>query len=172
MDGHAGQREVAAACRGWRDDASTRECWHTYHLIGDVLRSEELASPPAHDAAFLQRLNGRLAAEPVPLAPSRVSAAAPSRARRSLLWPVALSAGVALVAGVLVVARVPSPEAPTLAVAPSQGQPELRVVNGQLIRDARLDRYLAAHRKGANGSALAMPGDVMRSVDTIVLEGR
>jgi sigma-E factor negative regulatory protein RseA len=51
-------------------------------------------------------------------------------------------------------------------------EPTLRVVSGQLIRDARLDRYLAAHRQGANGAALQMPGAVVRSVDTIVLESK
>jgi len=37
---------------------------------------------------------------------------------------------------------------------------------------ARLERYFAAHRQSANGAALQMPGAVVRSVDTIVLEDR
>jgi hypothetical protein len=41
-----------------------------------------------------------------------------------------------------------------------------------LIRDARLDRYFAAHRQSGNGAAVQMPGGVVRSVDTIVLEDR
>jgi hypothetical protein len=51
-------------------------------------------------------------------------------------------------------------------------QVNTQVVNGRLIRDARLDRYFAAHRQSANGAALQMPGAVVRSVDTIVLEDR
>ena len=33
-------------------------------------------------------------------------------------------------------------------------------------------RYFAAHRQSANGTSLQMPGAVVRSVDTIVLEDR
>jgi negative regulator of sigma E activity len=40
-----------------------REDWYVYHVVGDVLRSAALA-PSAADAAFLGRLEQRLAAEP------------------------------------------------------------------------------------------------------------
>ena len=36
-------------------DAAARRTWHAYHLIGDVLRSEDLASTPARDAALPRR---------------------------------------------------------------------------------------------------------------------
>jgi hypothetical protein len=55
---------------------------------------------------------------------------------------------------------------------PPQQMPAAQTVNGRLIRDARLDRYFAAHRQSANGAALQMPGAVVRNVDTIVLEDR
>jgi sigma-E factor negative regulatory protein RseA len=173
-------------CLAMWADAHARERWRDYQLIGDVLRSQELARDRAHDAAFLQALRARLAAEPAVLRPKAPPA---SVAPRSRAWavPMAAMAGVAAVAGVVVVLRT-TPDsgapmlaaqggAPTVAVSmPSAPTPaaqvNAQVVNGRLIRDARLDRYFAAHRQSAVGTALQMPGAVVRSVDTIVLEDR
>ncbi|WP_338053086.1 sigma-E factor negative regulatory protein [Rhodoferax koreensis] len=44
-------------------DDEARATWHRYHLIGDVLRSGELARCEG-DGAFLARLQGRLKQEP------------------------------------------------------------------------------------------------------------
>ena len=49
-DGELDADESALACGQWRGDASVRARWHAYQLIGDVLRSEELASDAARDA--------------------------------------------------------------------------------------------------------------------------
>ena len=173
---------LGTACLAWRDDASARAAWHAYHLIGDVLRSRELATPPARDAAFLSRLQGRLAHEPVVLAPS--PAAVPSARRQASGWlmPAAVAAGFVVVAGVLVVSRVSSPVAPqgaeTLAAAPSpagvtqvssrgalvsSGQPAQG--DATLIRDARLDEFLRAHQAARGGMAVAVPGSALRRVD-------
>ena len=176
MDGEApGADAVAHACRAWRDDARLRESWHCYHLIGDVLRSDDLAAGATRDAAFLQRLRGRLEAEPVVLAPAALPVAAPRRARR-WRWagPAAVAAGFVAVAGVLVVTRAPQGEAapaPALAEvnklpAPTAGVPvaapvpvaaveaDETVVNGKLLRDARIDRYLEAHQQFGGASVL------------------
>jgi sigma-E factor negative regulatory protein RseA len=82
IDGELGADGVVRACASWRSDARSRQTWHAYHLIGDVLRSDDLASRPARDVDFLNRLRERLANEPVVLAPSAVPAipAAPPRA--------------------------------------------------------------------------------------------
>ncbi|MFY9513712.1 MAG: sigma-E factor negative regulatory protein, partial [Rubrivivax sp.] len=42
-----------AGCDAWREDADARATWHRYQLIGDVLRSDDLATHPQRDAAFL-----------------------------------------------------------------------------------------------------------------------
>lgn len=179
-DGEAGSEAQERCLAMWAEQAAARERWRHYQLIGDVLRSRELARDGAHDAAFLSALRERLAREPVVLRPTR-----PTLVRRFRAWagPMAATAGVAAVAGVVVMLRsVPTPaDAPQIAARPStqpvavsaptlaqQAQP----VNGRLIRDARLDRYLAAHRQSGTGTALQMPGGVVRSVDTIVLEDR
>jgi sigma-E factor negative regulatory protein RseA len=185
-DGDAGAETQRYCLDLWANDAPARQRWHDYQLIGDVLRSQELACSGVHDAAFLQALRARMKSEPPLLRPKARLAAARSRA---LSVPMAAMAGVAAVAGVVVVLRTTpdggAPMAahqggtvPTVAITTPATQPvpapqiNTQVVNGRLIRDARLDRYFAAHRQSANGAALQMPGAVVRSVDTIVLEDR
>lgn len=168
MDGEADAPSTAALCAAWRTDAACRRTWHAWHLVGDVLRSEDLASSPSRDAHFLAALRQRLAAEPIVLAPK---AAAP---RRRWTTMTAVAAGFAAVAGTAVVMKVSTPpteapvlaqrqpESPTLAkvqaapVAPVE--PRFVVADGQLIRDARLDRYLAAHKPV--GGSRALPGSI------------
>lgn len=161
-DGRLQGDELAAACRDWAADADTRRTWHAYHLIGDVLRSDDLARPTGGDAAFLATLRQRLAAEPVVLAP-----AAPQRRRRQVwLLPMAAAAGFVAVAGVVVVLRQVAPAGdgfagPQLAANP----PAALAVRGEMLRDARVDDYLRAHREVLMGSPAALPGGGVRTVD-------
>ncbi len=189
-DGEAVPGGVASACAAWRSDASARQTWHAYHLIGDVLRSDDLASAPARDEEFLKRLRARLADEPVVLAPEPPRPAQPvpmaaGRSARRWRAGAAVAAGFVAVAGVLVALQAPSPEsAPTVARAPApvvpvaattaatpaiteaNGEHAVLVTDGKLIRDARLDRYLAAHQRFAGASALGVPSSFLRSATT------
>jgi len=121
-DGELDSTAAARACSAWRDDAAMRSSWHAYQLIGDVLRSEDLASTAARDAAFLAAVRARLSDEPVVLAPESApqpvdEPAAPqvAHAGRSARWswmaPSAVAAGFVLVAGALIVTRTPLPNA-------------------------------------------------------------
>ena len=116
-DGEAGAADADAACQAWRAGAAC-ETWHAYQLIGDVLRSDDLAAPAGRDAAFLRRLRQRLDDEPVVLAPMAAApapAVAPQllaaagggavAARRRWSTSVAMAAGVLAVAGVGVMLR-------------------------------------------------------------------
>ncbi len=203
VDGELHSGAVAGACARWRSDAASRATWHAYQLIGDVLRSEDLASDASRDAAFLTTLRGRLAAEPVVLAPQRatdqaeaasVSASVGGAARRRRwTWaaPAAVAAGFVAVAGVLVVMRSPgtlpapvgaelarasspqgnvSPQGVAVTAAPA-AEPESLVATGQVIRDAGLDRYLAAHKHFAGSAALGVPSAFLRSA-TVDAAGR
>ena len=124
-DGELDAAQTARACNAWRVDADARRSWHTYQLIGDVLRSEDLSSSPRHDTAFLDAFRMRLAAEPVILAPepaadvSEEAAVHPSAAPRfanglrssrwSWMAPSAVAAGFVLVTGALLVTRTSAP---------------------------------------------------------------
>lgn len=181
VDGELSTDGVARACASWRSDARSRQTWHAYHLIGDVLRSDDLATRPARDADFLNRLRERLADEPVVLAPATMPAAAAPpemgsrRAMRHWRAGAAVAAGFVAVAGVLVVMRSPAPQpaaelarAPVSApvvpvVAEAGGEQAAYVTDGRVMRDARLDRYLAAHQQFAGASALGVPSAFLRS---------
>ncbi len=185
MDGDLTREAVGQACEQWRRDPESRQRWHAYQLIGDVLRSEDLATTPSRDESFLQALRGRLAHEPVSFSPQPLpevpaevgdvravaNGVADTPARRSLGWlmaPAAVAAGFVAVAAVMVVTRVmaPTPDAgAVMAVAP-QGT---IAASGTLVRDAGLDRYLKAHRNLGNG--LAAAGGAEHRVQ-IVFEGR
>lgn len=179
VDGELDRAGVAAACARWRDSAECRENWHNYQLIGDVLRSQDLASAVAHDAAFLAALRDRLADEPVVLAPSQPQPAADGSATVARRGPRlaaigAIAAGfVVVVAGALTITGLPfqrsqgelvlADPGPALSVASADAAAGARndiaqevqpmVASGQLIRDARLDRYFAAHQQWS-GSAM------------------
>ena len=68
LDGEVDSASCDAACAGWKADPALRDDWHAWHLIGDVLRSDDLASSAERDGRFLDQLRGRLALEPVVLA--------------------------------------------------------------------------------------------------------
>lgn len=185
---------VAAACAQWREHGEARSTWHTYQLIGDVLRSDDLACDAARHGRFMASLRTRLAAEPVVLAPSAAAAvplaaaAAPMPGRGGRTWmaPAAVAAGFVAVAGVLMVtgavnlptapgaatslaaADVPARVAPAVMdpVGPAPGpalEPQTFIASGELIRDVRLDRYLAAHKQFAGSSALGVPSAFLRN---------
>jgi sigma-E factor negative regulatory protein RseA len=174
VDGELQSTEVAETCRAWRTDAQLRADWHTYSLIGDVLRSADLARTPARAQAFLGALRERLALEPVVPAPISTEAMAhtpPARAPRPRwVTPLGIAAGVAMVAGLAWTMRPPAPDlAPQMARAalPSTTEPPPRAeAAGGLAPDTRqqLEPYLSAHRMVAAKAAFGPAPGFMRSV--------
>jgi len=210
LDGELDATPTAQACAHWRESDDAKAAWHAYHLIGDVMRSDDLASDPAHDAGFLEAFRARLASEPVVLAPRPLESVAPAlvataRARaagvpgRRWSWmaPTAVAAGFVAVAGVLTLTRGPGVSAdgptgtsvamtspapasasfvaaaarPSISETSAVVEPQTPVATGQVIRDARLDRYLAAHKQFAGSSALGVPSAYLRNA-TVEAPGR
>jgi sigma-E factor negative regulatory protein RseA len=116
-DGEASAAEVARACAAWRDDAKVRAQWSSYHVIGDVMRSDELANASGSSARFLKSFRERLAEEPVVLAPAGLvarhqpsvvdvglSTQAATQPLRRRVWagPMAVAACFVMVVGALV----------------------------------------------------------------------
>jgi len=196
-DGDATDGEAARAFQAWREDADARAAWHSYQLIGDVLRSEDLASEPAADEAFLVALRARLAEQPVVLAPqprveeaaaaipavANAGAAARSRAR----WqgPVAMAAGFLVVLGGLNVVR-PFGRGSDASVASTAGAASVPLMasatainNGAVVATGQqtpaqtkaaadqLAPYLAAHRQSAMNAPFQMPGNDLRNVNLV-----
>ena len=189
--------ECASVCDAWKSDAEARRAWHAYHLIGDVLRSEDLVSSADHDRGFLTTLQARLAAEPVVFAPAPLLSSAGSareaaRATTRSRWMMssAAAAGFVLVIGTFVVLGPNGPMSASRPVSVAAGKPagvgdagleraslvtssvsQPIVVNSRMLRDASLDRYLAAHKQFAGTSALGVPSAFLRSA-TVDVEQR
>ncbi len=185
-DGELDSLGAAATCGAWARNQELRGDWHAWHLIGDVLRSDDLAADPARDRHFCAGVRMRLEQEPVILAPAAAPVSALDRLvgnghRRPWRAAGAVAAGLVLVVGTFAVVRPrDAPLSPRLAlgngpavvansavaaapVVESQAQPMMVLADGKLIRDAQLDRYLEAHKQFAGTSALGVPSAFLRS---------
>jgi len=175
--------QTLAACG--RDPALLAN-WHDYHLIGDVLRSADLAVIQG-SSRFLTRLQGRLAHEALqPNVPSAVEISAESE-RPTVMSPslanqaaandpafrwkmVATFASMAAVAMMLwTQIATTGPNGSQLAQSSSSpnhhlSEPMLVASpQGAMLRDARLEDLLAAHKQVAGNSALQMPSGFLRN---------
>ncbi len=133
LDGELQGGPVERICSEWRSDARSRDTWHSYSLIGDVMRCEDLALSCARDEQFLREFRQRMAAEPVVLAPGSVQYPAVDvadegslpvvRPVRAWAWPVAWAAGLVVVVGTVVGVQnspvIIDASVPQVAVAPT-----------------------------------------------------
>lgn len=176
-DGQLRGADFARGVEAAAGDPAALEAWHTYHLIGDVLRCGEFTAGTL-PAAFLARLQSRLKREQPPIAgtpgPRALAAPAgePFHERRvaandaAFRWK--LVAGFASLAAMAAVGW-------TLFAGFAGKGAEAQLANAQpatvlagtergvMIRDPRLDEFLAAHRQLGGASALQMPAGFLRS---------
>ena len=137
LDGELQSVAVERICSEWRTDAHSRDTWHAYNLIGDVLRCEDLSRTCASDEQFLRDFRQRMAAEPVVLAPRladhpAADAGVPrqmtrERPARAWAWPVALAAGFVVVVGAVIGVQNPAVSTgvePLVAAAPASNASE------------------------------------------------
>jgi sigma-E factor negative regulatory protein RseA len=166
LAGEAFARGVEAATT----DMAARQAWHEYHLIGDVLRSSDLA-PCVPADRFLARLQERLRDEPVGFAARQalVAAAPASEAandgvfRWKLVAGAASFAAVSAIAWTLIGTAPTRPDAPQLAASRAAGGTVLASSErGVMIRDPRLDEFMAAHRQ-LGGATLVAPAGYLRN---------
>ncbi len=163
-------------------DPQARTAWHTYHLIGDVLRSGNLATgtpPAAFLAGFQVRLERERAGHRLEDDRSAVPAALPVHAPQldrvpaeaandgSFRWKmVAGFASVAAVAAIgwTTVGDALRAQQPQLASAPQPAAVAVAERPPVMLRDPRLDELLAAHRQlGGGASALQSPAGFLRN---------
>jgi sigma-E factor negative regulatory protein RseA len=153
-------------------DQEGRAAWSEYHLIGDVLRSDDLALSAAASRSFMTGFAARFEAEPHVLAPAALPATREGASRvgriLALRHRVVPTLAVAAAAATLTWIVVPqmrgtglaSGGAQLAAVASSQGMQRVAMnaapaQDGNIIRDARLDEYLEAHQQFAQQPAMA-----------------
>jgi sigma-E factor negative regulatory protein RseA len=185
VDGRLPEGELAQILNALLADPQSVQTWHAYHVVGDVLRSPELA-PGRSDLAFLERLERRLAEEPErpgivathstawnskEIAPVMVDMGTPVANAPVFRWK--MLAGVASTAlfGVLALnlwTEVnPKPDTQMSALnKDAQPLPPVVVADtraGSMIRDPRLDELMAAHRQLGGHSALQVPAGFLRN---------
>jgi len=165
MDGEIAAHEVSSAVE-LAEDGEGAVHWREYQLIGDVLRSEDLLHTRSSED-FLSRFSAKLEAEPHLLVPAVAQRAQRQERHRFLVSPAwvrrimpstAVAAAVAAVSWVVVPQlRAPAEGAdgsPALVAKAAQGAGAQALTvaatdNTPMIRDARLDEYLSAHRQSA-----------------------
>ena len=140
------------------DDAAT---WHLYHLIGDVLRSEDLAAG-THNDDFLSRLEGKLALEQIPVAlaaevPLLVATALPSANADVLRWKWGAGLAASVLVSVVGVSLWNQTTASSLQATAAPADAQI------FLRDPQLDALLAAHQQLGGHSALQMPSGFLRN---------
>ncbi|ALE55492.1 sigma-E factor negative regulatory protein [Paraburkholderia sp. SIMBA_055] len=157
-------------------DGEDRAAWSSYHLIGDALRSDDLAVGSAASNAFLSGFAARFESEPHLLAPSAQPVTRRLLALRRRVVPAfAVAAAAATLTWIVVpqLQGVPGgPGATQVASVSSHGDalqkvamasvPSANVMpvaqDANIIRDASLDQYLEAHQQFAQQPV--MPGSM------------
>lgn len=183
-DGELGRDEIAAALECCQQDGAALVSWSVYNLIGEVLRAPAPApSVRGADMAFLDRLNQRLVLEPAASAVRQVVPDPTAYAGAKLAvdlnqqrgdsandgnfrWK--LVAGFASLTAVAAIAwntsgLLASPNATQLAQGAVQQQVLVASPQGPIVRDARLEELLAAHRQLGGMSALQVPSGFLRN---------
>lgn len=165
LDAHEADAVLDALCR----DPQLQRHWSDLQLVGDALRSAEVAA--CHADGFCDRVRKSLSSEPTVLAPRRRARPA---WRRYSVSGLAVAASVAAVAFVAVpLMRAPAPDAmaqkqlpvtaPVVAstTAPASSPAEAKAAAA--IANARaLDPYFAAHRELTGGSPLPRAAAYLR----------
>jgi sigma-E factor negative regulatory protein RseA len=180
VDGQLRDIEFDQALALLERSGEARQRWHSYHVVGDAMRTGQAAAS-AHDDEFVLRLRARLQQEPAPSALRAVSATkvqlAPLMASANDRWwrLVVGLASVALVTGVAwrgfqgqalpgaQLAVAPRTDQSPLPLAPSGTTATTPGAAPVMIRDPQIDAFLAAHRQFGGTSALQMPTGFLRN---------
>lgn len=181
VDDELGDEELAALLEACQRDESALGCWSTYQLIGEALRapsSVAVGGAPGAELAFVSRLSQRLAQEgeaappasAVPVLQPVVAQALQHRgpAANDGVFRWKLAAGVASLAAVSAIAwnawgGLGSDSGAQLAQASAAAQVLVASPQGVVVRDARLEELLAAHRQLGVTSALQEPSGFLRN---------
>lgn len=184
-DGQLQGDELAQALHFAAQDEG-QSTWQLYHLVGDVLRSPELALHQHGTRSMVTRVREQLAQEPIhgrlpETAPVVAQIARPEAAvaANASVFRWKMAAGFASLAAVAAIgwssfAALQGAESSgaQLAAAPEpvSAQPAAPVVAAVgnegpqvMIRDPRLDELLAAHKQFGSTTALQMPAGFLRN---------
>jgi sigma-E factor negative regulatory protein RseA len=169
--------------------------WQLYHLVGDVLRSPELAQHQHGTRSMVMRVREQLAQEPLhgrvqfpATVVAQIAHPATAVAANASVFRWKMAAGFASLAAVAAIGwssfaglqgagsssaqlAAASASVPAAASVPAQSMaPPVVAVAGNegqqvMIRDPRLDELLAAHKQFGSTAALQMPAGFLRNAN-------
>lgn len=186
-DGQLDDDELAQTMAWVASSEEARVTWHAYHVMGDALRSADLADCSG-DRDFAARLRERLArvdaraqGAVVASVPPRVADATVNSANDAAQrwkWLAAAASVVAVAVLGWQVGTVGTAAIPQLAAKPAAAEPQALAGNvppgtdsAVMLRDPRLDELLAAHRRFGGTTALQTPSGFLRNA-TFEQQGR
>lgn len=178
-DGEIDPRELDGLLEACDEQTDVRLTWHSYQVIGDVLRGSAPAAAVESPQTFLAGIQSRLQAEPVLSLPVSTLPQVRAPAANEAVFRWKMVAGVASLAAVMavswsVLSGAPSSaggaagpqmalmQSPPVAAETAPGTVLVSTDRGTLIRDARLEELLAEHRQFGGMSALQMPAGFLR----------
>jgi len=166
MDGELSPDEANRLLESLCVDTELRSHWAAYHVVGDALRSHEVAAE--HSAAFCSRVAVAISREPTVLAPRAATRGLPLR--RYLAPGLAVAASVAVISFVavpLLRTTAPTPSVQQAKIQPSIAPPTAeegtRRAAATVANARAMQAYLAAHRELTTGAALPRATPYLRT---------
>ena len=172
-------------------DHEDRATWSRYHLIGDTLRSDDLAVSPAASNAFLGGFAARFEAEAHVLAPAAMPVAQRLLSLRRRVLPAFAVAAAAATLTWIVVPQLqgvggPGMGSAQVASVSSHGDAVQRIAmasvpvattqpaiqDANIIRDASLDQYLEAHQQFAQQPVVPGSMPLIRAAAAVTTQGQ
>ncbi len=157
MDGELARDDAQRVIKTLGADATQRESWDAYHLIGACLRGDATVSAAGKVAtknACTDAIFTRLAAEPTILAPTAIRK--PLLVEGRTRMALAMAASVVTISAVGVIAmkqQQGATVAPVTLVQQTAPQPVADGAQQRAQADLRVNDYLVVHRQFANPSA-------------------
>jgi len=107
MDDEISLKDAEYLYTALKANGESRECWQTYHLIGDAMRQS-----PVFKAGLRDRIMQQIEMEPAVLAPRNAlrdagTAAANEARKTSMAWSVAASFAAVMFVGLIVLQQQP-----------------------------------------------------------------
>ncbi|WP_341906712.1 sigma-E factor negative regulatory protein [Polaromonas sp. YR568] len=173
VDGQLGHDDVTAALQACRVDGASIHRWSSYHVIREVLSTPDQAGLPVTrgaDLDFVNRFSQRLAREslttvplpaPAVVGPARGAAANDGTFRWKLVAGLASVAALSVIAWNTVALQQPAAGSQLAGLPPQQVVVDSPA--GPMVRDARLEEMLAAHKEVGGMSALQVPSGFLRN---------
>jgi len=163
MDGELDAHQTDQQLARLKQDAQVRECWDTFHLIGDAMRGERGAS-----SSLAARVSERLAQEPTVLAPQRRQSL--KRTTAYALSAAASLSAVALVGWVAINGMVDPQPAPQVVARKTAPAPAPQPTNHP--SEGQMNEYLLAHQGFSPSTALQGLAPYIRTVSATHSKGR